>query len=139
MPKPHHNNFNKSNYDIHKDNEFEKKLRALKKYCPQSYKYLIFEFKKSNYFEKSDGEYEINLPTSKEFKFVYGQIKIKYEIKKGIPYYKNLEPSQFLIDGYRFDLDVYKGIYYRNNRDKFMINLFFTQKNGRKYDIWMIN
>ena len=62
------------------ESNFNKKLKALKKYCPQSYKYLMFRFKKSNFFEKEDGEYEINLPTSKEFKFIYGQIKIKYEI-----------------------------------------------------------
>ena len=30
MPRPHHNNFNKTSYDIHKDNEFNKKLRSLK-------------------------------------------------------------------------------------------------------------
>ena len=82
-----------------------------------------------------DGIYEEELPTSKEFKFVYGQIKIQYEIKNGIPYYQNLEPSQFFMDGYRFDLNVYKGIYYRNNRDKFMINLFITLKDERNYAI----
>ena len=129
MPKPYTNNFNQSFNDINSTNQFNKKLRALKKYCPQAYKYLLFEYQK----EVKDGTYEEELPTSKKFKFVYGQIKIKYEIKDGVPYYQ--EPSQFFMDGYRFDLDVYKGIYYRNNRDKFMINLFLTLKNERNYAI----
>ncbi len=109
---------------INTDNLFNKELKALKKHCPQTYKYLIFKFQP---FSK-DGIYEENLPTSKEFKFVYGQIKIKYEVRNGIAYYQNLEPSQFFIDSYKFELDAYKGIYYRNNRDKFMIDLFFTLK-----------
>ena len=134
MPRPHHNNFNKTISDIHKDNEFNKKLRSLKKYCPQSYKYLIFEFKNGNHFEKEDGEYEINLPTSKEFKFVYGQIKLKYCIKNNAPIYKDLEPSQFFLDGYRFDLHIYKKLYYRNEKDKFKIDLMFELKKGGNYE-----
>lgn len=131
MPKLHNNSFNQSSSDIDATNLFNKKMRALKKYCPQAYKYLLFEHQNS----MKDGIYEEKLPTSKEFKFVYGQITIKYEVKNGVPYYKDLEPSQFFIDGYRIDLNVYKGIYYRNNRDKFMINLFLTLKNERNYAI----
>lgn len=115
-------NFNQSFSDINANNQFNKKLRALKKYCPQAYKFLLFKHNKNNLV---DGFYEDELPTFKEFKFVYGQIKIQYEIKNGIPIYKNLEPSQFFIDGYKLDLNVYRGVYYRNNRDKFMIDLFF--------------
>lgn len=127
MSKPYSNNFNQSFNDINTTNLFNKKLRALKKYCPQAYKYLLFEHQK----QVENGIYEEKLPTSKEFKFVYGQITIRYEIKNGVPYYQDLEPSQFFMDGYRFDLNVYKGIYYRNNRDRFMINLFLTLKNER--------
>lgn len=129
MPKPHHNNFNKSDYEIHKNNEFNKKLRSLRKYCPQTYKYLIFEVKNSNNFEKEDGDYEINLPTSNEFKFIYGQIKLKYRIKNKVAIFKDLEPSQFLLDGYKFDLNTYKRIYYRNDKDKFKIDLMLSMKN----------
>ncbi len=131
MPKPYKNNFNPSFSGINITNQFNKKLRALKKYCPQAYKHLLFEHQ----IQREDGVYEEELPTSKEFGFVYGQIKIQYEIKNGVPYYLNLEPSQFFLDGYRFDLNVYKGIYYRNNRDKFMINLFLTLKDERNYAI----
>ena len=129
MPKPYNNDFNPSFSET--PNQFNKKMRALKKYCPQAYKYLLFEHQNP----MKDGIYEEELPTSKEFKFVYGQIKIKYEIKNGVLNYQDIEPSQFFLDGYRFDLNVYKGIYYRNNRDKFMINLFLTLKNEKNYAI----
>lgn len=92
MPKPYHNNFNQSFSEI-TTNQFNKKLRALKKYCPQAYKYLLFEHQN----QREDGIYEEELPTSKEFKFIYGQITIKYEIRHGVPYYQNLEPSQFFL------------------------------------------
>lgn len=74
MSKVYQNIFNNS---ISNDNGFTKKLRSLKKYCPQSYKFVIFKFK-DNYLNVEDGEYSINLPTSMEFKFVYGQIKLIY-------------------------------------------------------------
>lgn len=108
-------------------NLFNKKLRALKKYCPQTYKYLIFQ----RPIETSDGMYELDLPTSFEFKFIYGQIKIIYEVKNGVPFFKDLEPSQFFIDGYNFDLNIYKNIYYRNPQDKFKIDLMYSMKELR--------
>lgn len=132
MPRPYNNNFNLSFNDNNTTNLFNKKLRALKKYCPKAYKYLLFESQKT---EKKDGTYVEKLPTSKEFKFVYGQITVQYEVKNGAIYYQELEPSQFFIDGYNFDLEVYKGIYYRNNRDKFKIDLFISMKKERNYAI----
>lgn len=112
---------------IDDNTEFNKKLRALKKYCPQSYKFFIFNIK-NKITDVTDGDYEINLPTSEEFMFIYGQIKLKYSIQKGKIKYKDLEPSQFFLDGYKFDLDVYKNIYYRNQKDKFKINLMMEIK-----------
>ncbi len=46
MTKPYINNFNQSFNDINSTNQFNKKLRALKKYCPQAYKDLLFEHQK---------------------------------------------------------------------------------------------
>lgn len=113
------------------ENEFSKKLKSLKKYCPQAYKFFIFKFK-CNYLNVEDGEYLINLPTSKEFKFVYGQIKLIYRVKNNSIKFINLEPANFFIDGYRFDLEVYKSIYYRNAKDKFKIDLMLEMKKGGK-------
>lgn len=117
----------KTNNNGFANNEFTKKLRALKKYCPQAYKFILFKFK-DNYLNLKDGEYLINLPTTKEFKFVYGQIKLLFKVKNNNIKFINLEPSGFLIDGYRFDLEVYKSIYCRNIKDKFKIDLMFEMK-----------
>lgn len=128
MPKPYHNNFNKYN-NIYKNNEFNKKLSSLKKYCPQSYKYLMFQFRHYNCFQKEDGNYELNLPTSPEFKYIYGEIKLKYCVKDKSIIFKDLEPSQFFMDGYKMELDVYKKFYYRDEKDKFKIDLMLSIKN----------
>ena len=114
------------------NNEFNKKLRALKKYCPQAYKHFLFKVNHNSNFIKEDGDYVLDLPTSEEFRFIYGQIQLKYSIVNRIPIFKDLEPSQFFLDGYRFDLDVYKSIYYRNEKDKFKINLMFEMKKERE-------
>lgn len=131
MTKPYINNFNQSFNDINSTNQFNKKLRALKKYCPQAYKYLLFEHQK----EIKDGIYEEELPTSKEFRFIYGQIKLIYSVKNGVITMENIEPSQFLIDGYMSSLEIYKGICYRNKKDKFKIDLFISMKKERNYAI----
>lgn len=110
------------------NNEFNKKLRSLKKYCPQAYKYFIFKIHKCKKLNKLDGKYELNLPTSDEFRFIYGQIKVKYSVVNGIIIYEDLEPSQFLLDGYRFDLEIYKSQYFRDKKDKFKIDLMFELK-----------
>lgn len=41
---------------------------------------------------------------------------------------ENIEPSQFLLDGYMSSLDTYKGICYRDNKDKFKIDLIMQMK-----------
>lgn len=128
MPKPYHNNFNKYN-NIYKNNEFSKKLSSLKKY-------LIFQFRHYNCFQKENGSYELNLPTSPEFKYIYGQIKLKYCVKDKNIIFKDLEPSQFFMDGYKMELDVYKKFYYRDEKDKFKIDLMLTLKNIKEEIIY---
>ncbi len=44
----------------------------------------------------------------------------------------DLKPSDFLMDGHNYDLEVYKSIYYRNSKDKFKIDLFMNKKGGEK-------
>ena len=104
MPKPYHDNFNKPSNLFNNDNGFNKKIRSLKKY----------------------------LPTSEEFRFVYGQIKLKVNVLNGNIIYEDIEPSQFFIDGYVSDLDIYKSMYYRNSKDKFKIDLMLEMKKGGK-------
>lgn len=107
------------------ENELNKRLRSLKKYCPQSYKYLIFKFKNNNTFS-NDGEYELELPTSSEFKFIYGVIKVKYIVKSNVPRIIEISPDDFLLDGYLSDLDCYRGMFYRNEKDKFKIDMMYA-------------
>ena len=110
------------------ENEFKKKLRALKKYCPKAHKYLYFDIFTKDLFEKKKGSYEIELPTSKEFCLIYGQIKLLYSIQNRKIIIEDLEPRGFLLDGYKFELESYKGIFYRNEQDMFKINLIMTLK-----------
>lgn len=115
------------------ENDFKKKLRSLKTYCPIAYKQFIFNVKKELLIDIADGTYFKNLKTSKEFKFIYGQIKLIYTVKNGIIIMESLEPSQFFLDGYMSSLDTYKGIYYRNKQDKFKIDLVMQMKKERNY------
>ena len=108
------------------ENDFRRKLRSLRKYCPIAYKYFLFDFK--NEVEVENGYYEHSLSTSKEIKAVYGEIKVKYIIDDNTFTLLDIEPAQFLIDGYISDLDIYEGIPYRNERDLFKIRLFNQMK-----------
>jgi hypothetical protein len=110
------------------ENDFNKKLRSLKTYCPIAYKQLIFKVKKELDASVPDGIYRRELKASKEFKFVYGTIELVYRVYKGEIIMENIEPSQFLLDGYMSSLDTYKGICYRDNKDKFKIDLIMQMK-----------
>ena len=105
------------------ENDFNKKMRSLKTYCPIAYKQLIFKVKKELTCNIPDGFYRKELKSSNEFEFVYGKIELVYRVYKGKIILENIEPSQFLLDGYMSSLDTYKGICYRNNKDKFKIDL----------------
>lgn len=127
-------NCNKPNLSNNKflfidENDFYKKYKSLKKYCPKAFKYLCFNFFKNvskNKYE--DGKYVENVPTSLEFKKLYGQIQLLYSIKNGSIIIENLNPSDFFLDGHNRDLDVYLGMPYRNERDKFKIQMIMKLK-----------
>ena len=113
------------------ENDFKKKLRSLKRYCPRAYKEVIFNFK-NTLNNDQDGLYKKTLTTSKEFRFIYGQIEIVYQVKKNIITIITINPSQFLLDGYVEELKTYKGVFYRNSQDKFKIDLFNSMKVVKK-------
>lgn len=110
------------------ENDFVKKYRSLRKYCPKTHKYLCFEVLNKYNFCKEDGVYKQELPTTDEFKAVYGQIRLVYSVKGETVVIENIEPSTFFIDGYRKDLETYKGMPYRNDKDKFKIDLVMAMK-----------
>lgn len=109
------------------ENDFNKKKRSLKKYCPIAYKELLFRTR-CEIVNTKDGTYTRALKTSSEFKFIYGQIELVYSVKNGIVTILDIQPSQFLIDGYTSELKTYKGIFYRDKRDMFKIDLFMSMK-----------
>lgn len=142
MPRPYNNNFNnKFGMDNSKtlmyrdENDFIRKLRSLKTYCPQSYKDFIFNVSKESYFELVDGRYSKDIFTSNEFRFIYGQIRLVYSIKDKAVIIEDLEPSQFLLDGYMTKLETYKTMFYRNKKDKFKIDLMFSLKENSRKEI----
>lgn len=63
-------------------NDFIKKYRALRIYCPRSYKYICFKVL-PNLKIISDGEYTIDIPTDPVFAEVYGKIKLHYDVTGG--------------------------------------------------------
>ena len=112
------------------ENDFRKKRRSLKKYCIKSYKYLMFNVLKNNEI-KGNGTYIEELPASNEFIFMYGRPKVHYTIKDGVMILEDLEPQQFLIDGYMKDLQQYRGIFYRDEKDKRKIDFYKKFKEAK--------
>lgn len=110
------------------ENDFIKKSRSLRKYCPRAYKDLIFNLDKKELRTLPNGVYSTNLYTSKEFELIYGKIKLVYSVINGLVIMEDIEPSQFLLDGYVYELDTYRGMPYRNQRDKFKIELMIRRK-----------
>lgn len=110
------------------ENDFIKKMRSLRTYCPIAYKDLLFNVNIQDFQSVKDGIYEYELKTSKEFRFVYGQIKVVYSVTNGVVIIENLQPAQFLLDGYLNMLDTYKGLPYRHSKDKFKINMLEKTK-----------
>lgn len=105
------------------ENDFRKKKRSLKKYCIKAYKYLTFHTLKGESIN-GDGHYIDDLPASNEFVFMYGQPRIHYSVKDGVMILEDLEPQQFLLDGYMRELQQYKGMFYRNEKDKKKIDFY---------------
>lgn len=106
------------------ENEFKKKLKAIKKYFTGAYKYWIFEvIPKLQKENKIDGKYELELPVSELFKKVYGSVMVLFSVKKDVVILEDIKPSEILTDMHRKELPAYKGVPYRNKKDKFKIEL----------------
>ena len=114
------------------ENDFNKKIRAIRRYSMNAYKYWHFEalpiLKKDN---KKDGVYELELPVNELFKKVYGDVKVLFSVKNGVVVLENITPSEMLIDMFMGDLPTYKGIPYRDSKDKFKIDLMKEIKNEK--------
>ena len=106
------------------ENEFRKKERAIKKYLKPAYKYWIFEvIPKLQKENKIDGSYELELPVDKLFEKVYGKLVVLFSVKNDGVILEDIKPNEILTDMHKKILPVYKGIPYRNEKDKFKIEL----------------
>ena len=108
-------------------NDFKQKLGSLRKYCPRSYKDLIFRFFQQT-IKNENGSYTEEILTPKDFAFVYGKVQVKYTIKDGVMILENLEPAQFLIDGYMKELHTHRGLFYRDKKDIAKIDFYRNVK-----------
>ena len=106
------------------ENEFNKLLHGLKKYCPTAYKDIIFNLKGKITSNLLDGIYSQNIQTAEDFRRIYGQIRVIYEIKNNQIILKRIEPTDILLDMHRKLISTYKGFACRDDKDKFKINLF---------------
>ncbi len=126
--------------DYVNENEFNKKIKSLKKYNMLAYKELIFncmqELKKGNFLGEITSKntkdniinYEYKLPTDKTFFKVYGNIILHYSVyeKNKIVMFNTITPEEILSEGHQKELSTYKGVVISKShadRDKFKINL----------------
>ena len=106
------------------ENMFNKKLRALRKYCMRSYKNFIFEIiPKLKHSELENGSYKIPLITDKMFKCVYGEIELVFSVNNNVIILEDLLPGDILIDMHNKELECYKGVPVRSKADIFKIKL----------------
>jgi hypothetical protein len=104
--------------------DFSKKEKALRKYMMGAYKYWIFEVvPKLQRTNKIDGKYEITLPVTELFEKVYGKVKVLFSVINDVVLLENIEPSEMLLTMRKKQLPTCYGVPYRNERDKFKIEL----------------
>ena len=111
------------------ENDFKKKLRSLKTYCPIAYKQLIFRVKKELLIDIEDGTYFKDLKTSQEFKFIYGQIKLVYSVRKGIII--NMKYVTDVIDDYLLLKGIKTKYYISRRKQREFVDVFIKWRMDR--------
>lgn len=114
----------------------QKKEKALDKISRLAYKDLIFNVKddiKEGRFERGtfNGDiYTVILKQDSVHEFVYGKIEAIFKVDHEKKTYEfiELEPSDFIMEVHRKVLPVYKGVMYRDARDKFKIDYALAKK-----------
>lgn len=130
------------------ENEFNKKIRALKKYNMLAYKKLIFDcvpklrdgslqgVAVSKNSKEGIMKYEYKLPTDRMFSQVHGDIVLHYTIYENqkLIMLDTITPEEILSEGHQKELTTYKGVMVSKShaeRDMFKINLLNSMnKNG---------
>lgn len=111
--------------------------RALKKVSEVAYKDLIFNIKKEirrGEFNRGpiiDNIYRAQIKIDPIIEAVYGKFEALYELDLDNKTYKMLriEPEDFIMDVHKKILPVYRGIIYRDEKDKFKINIALCNRN----------
>ncbi len=110
-------------FNVEYEQIFSKELRTLKEYCPLAYKDLISDKGFKLREEGNQGINEIDLFTSKEFKILYGQIRLVYELIGNHIKLLGIEPIEIFIDGFLVRPKFVYGIPVFNKKDKFKVTL----------------
>ena len=122
------------------ENEFKVKERTIRKYNMLAYKELLFNYypklKNGNFLgtiiETNEDEntlsYELKIPTDKLFEKVHGEMRLHYTVyqDKEIILLTNITPDSILDEGYRTELNTYKGVMISKSnpkKDMFKIEL----------------
>lgn len=121
-----------------KEQLMQKKEKALDKISRLAYKDLIFNIKddiREGRFERGtfNGDiYTVALKQDSVHEFVYGKIEAVFKVDHENKTYEflELEPSDFIMEVHRKVLPVYKGVMYRDARDKFKIDYALAKKHS---------
>lgn len=107
------------------ENQCRKLIYGLKEINRIAYKQFIF---KRLEFNKENGKHELLLNTDRNFKQIYGDIKIIYSKIDNNIIIENIEPSRVLIEYHKKRKNTYKGIPFVDQKDIFKINLIREMK-----------
>ncbi len=104
--------------------DYKKKEKALRTYFWKTYDYLMEEIlpilQREN---KIDGKYEVDLQAPKLFEKVYGKVKLQFSVRNDVVILEDITPSEMFMEMYLRLLPTHRGIPYRDEKDKFKIEL----------------
>lgn len=107
------------------ENQCRKLIYGLKEINIIAYKQFIF---KRLEFNKENGKHELVLNTDRNFKQIYGDIKIVYSKIDNNIIIENIEPSRVLMEYHKKRKNTYNGIPFVDEKDIFKINLLREMK-----------
>jgi hypothetical protein len=107
------------------ENQCRKLIYGLKEINRIAYKQIIF---KRLEFNQENGKHELLLNTDRNFKQIYGDIKIIYSKIDNNIIIENIEPSRVLMEYHKKRKNTYKGIPFVDQKDIFKINLIREMK-----------
>ena len=113
------------------ENEFNKGIKALKKYNKIAYKDFIFcklpKLRAGELIGIKDGNfYKCQLNSDALFEFVHGSVYVTYLVDGNNLTLTGIEPSRFLTEGHKIEAKIYKGVPILGPQDKFKIDYYFT-------------